>query len=93
MQTIKPFAEHFDIKIENYDHRDLEGFANELKKMSGVILVSGHSNTTPALAHFLTGLEIAPINESEYDNLFIIQFIDGKFTLSVLNYPPFYQTK
>jgi len=88
-QTIQPFAEALDLEIQTYDHRALDAFADSLKRKEGVILVSGHSNTTPALVSALTGEEIQRIDESEYDNLYIIQLKDGKMMMTVLNYPPF----
>lgn len=93
IQTIIPFSDYYDLEIEHYDYRDLEGFADQLLNLTGVVLVSGHSNTTPSLVTLLTGIEIPPIDESEYDNLFIISFVNGHYTLSVLNFPPFYKTK
>lgn len=91
MQTIRPFADYFELTVQNYDPLDLEGFAESLLSKTGIILVSGHSNTTPALAQLLTGSEVSPINESEYDNLFIITVVNDIPVLTVINYPPFYK--
>ena len=90
-QTIAQFSSAHGLEVQEYDYRDLQGFADTLKTLTGVYLISGHSNTTPALTGFLTGMEISPINEDEYDNLFIVQFVDGKALLTILNYPPFYE--
>ncbi len=92
-QTIHPFADALDLKIKSYNPRDLSDFADSLTKNEGVILVSGHSNTTPALVSALTGKQADGIDEKEYDNLYIIHFIDGTMVLSDLNYPPFYRRK
>lgn len=93
IQTIAPFSKYYDLEIQFYDHRDLEGLADQLRSSQGVLIVSGHSNTTPELASLLTGEEIPPIDESEYDNLYIIKFIDNLHTLSILKIPPFYQSR
>lgn len=46
------------------------------------VLVVGHSNTTPALAKALTGVDVPQIPDPEHDHLFIITIArDGKTTL------------
>ena len=68
--TVAPLAEATGIEVEIYDPRDLPGFAAELKGMDGVIIVSGHSNTTPELTAFLSGIETQAMEETEYDRLY-----------------------
>ncbi|HEX7833529.1 MAG TPA: phosphoglycerate mutase family protein [Thermoanaerobaculia bacterium] len=61
--------------------------AAKLRASHGTILVVGHSNTTQDLMKAL-GVENAPkIEESEYDNLFIVTFTgDGEPTMLHLRY-------
>ena len=90
MQTVQPLADSLGISITPYDPQDLTGFAQILKEKSGVILVSGHSNTTPKVTSLLLGSEVARINEDEYDNLFIITSTATNPVLTKLRYPSFY---
>lgn len=90
MQTIQPLADSLELPVNPYDPRDLTGFAEMLKKTTGVILVSGHSNTTPTLSSLILGYEVAKINEDEYDNLFIITSASTNPVLTKLRYPTFY---
>ena len=41
------------------------------------VLVVGHSNTVPAIINALGGPDMAELCESDYDNLFILQFDSG----------------
>jgi broad specificity phosphatase PhoE len=88
-ETIQPLSDMFEMPVQSYNPRDLKGFSDELKSKEGVYLVSGHSNTTPVLATLLSGVETPPLDESEYDNLYIVRIRNGEATLTVLNYPPF----
>ena len=90
MQTIQPLADSLELPVNPYDPRDLTGFSEMLKKTTGVILVSGHSNTTPTLSSLILGYEVAKINEDEYDNLYIITSASTNPVLTKLRYPTFY---
>jgi hypothetical protein len=90
MQTVQPIADSLGISISLYNPQDLTGFAQILKEKSGVILVSGHSNTTPKVTSLLLDSEVASINEDEYDNLFIITSAATNPVLTKLRYPSFY---
>jgi phosphohistidine phosphatase SixA len=90
MQTIQPLADSLELPVNPYDPRDLTGFAEMLKKTTGVILISGHSNTTPTLSSLILGYEVAKINEDEYDNLYIITSASTNPVLTKLRYPTFY---
>ena len=90
MQTIQPLADSLELPVNPYDPRDLTVFAEMLKETTGVVLVSGHSNTTPTLSSLILGYEVAKINEDEYDNLFIITSASTNPVLTKLRYPTFY---
>ena len=73
LQTAAPIAERSRLEVQLYDASDLEAFAEVLKSKPGVLLVVGHSNTTPPLAAALGGDPGTPIVEStEYDRLYVI---------------------
>lgn len=90
MQTVQPLADSLELPVNPYDPRDLAGFAEILKETTGVVLVSGHSNTTPTLTSLILGSEVSKINEDEYDNLFIITSASTRPVLTKLRYPIFY---
>jgi len=71
-ETVEPVSEDMGIEIEIYDPRDLGDFAKALRDMSGVIAISGHSNTTPELAALVSGQPTEPMPETEYDRLYTI---------------------
>lgn len=76
METVHAIADESSAEIQEYDHRDPEGVAADwIEKHSGErVLVSGHSNTTPAFANALLGREHFPgkFDESDYGNLLVI---------------------
>lgn len=76
-QTISPFADRYGLTVQTYDPRALEAFADTLLSLSGSVLVSGHSNTTPALVGLLTGKSVPPIQESDYGNLYVVTCLRG----------------
>ena len=43
----------------------------------GVVLIVGHSNTVPAIVAALGAPEPAAICDSEYDNLYVVQLVQG----------------
>lgn len=72
--TAAPIASAKNLDVIIYNPRDLDGFAKELLKLSGNILVVGHSNTTPQLSALLGGPEGTPIVEAtEYNRLYVLQ--------------------
>ncbi|MGB1216921.1 MAG: SixA phosphatase family protein [Saprospiraceae bacterium] len=69
------------LDLQLYNPRDLEAFAQEIRKKHSVgqtILIVGHSNTTPHLANILTGTEDYPqFEEHDYSNLYLISIKDS----------------
>jgi phosphohistidine phosphatase SixA len=70
--TASPLATSLGLEVEPYDPTDLEGFAAALLDRGGRALVSGHSNTTPSLVAALGGDPGEPIDDAEYDRLYVI---------------------
>ena len=74
-ETARPMADALDLPINTYDARDTETvLATILKEHKGkIILVVGHSNTVPELiANLGASKKVPPIDENEYDNIYII---------------------
>ncbi len=71
-QTALPASARTGVDVTLYDPRRLDDFAAELRATPGRHLVVGHSNTTPALVRALGGDPGSPIDEAEYDRLYIV---------------------
>lgn len=75
-ETLAPLAKKQQITVVIYNPRELDAFAEKLKKLNGTIVVVGHSNTTPKLAGLLTGKTYKQFDEKEFDSYFEIKRID-----------------
>ena len=74
-QTADVIANDKGLEVEFYNPNKLDKFADEsiIDNKDGVILVVGHSNTTPSLLNILIGKnDYSIIPETEYDNLFLV---------------------
>jgi broad specificity phosphatase PhoE len=78
-ETLAPLAKKQHITVLIYNPRELEVFADKLKKLNGTIVVVGHSNTTPKLAGLLTNEKYKQFDEKEFDSYFEIKRIDTKY--------------
>ncbi len=83
-QTARSVAERQGLEILPYDPRDLESFADRLRETPGRHLVSGHSNTTPELVRHLGGEPGEPMDESEFDRLYVLSIARDGTTATVL---------
>ncbi len=80
IETANPLAESCGLEVKIYDPSKLAEFAKELQSSTGNCLVVGHSNTTPELTKLLTGEEVVPMPETEYDRLIrVVVGKDGEF--------------
>lgn len=78
-ETAAPIAERLGLEVEIYDPRELAGFAEELLSLGQVVLVVGHSNTTPELVEHLGGAPGPPIDEpTEHDRLYRVEVPSGE---------------
>jgi len=74
-ETARPLAEALNLQMNTYDAADRETVLETiLKNHKGkIILVVGHSDTLPVLiANLGASKNVPPINELEYDNIYII---------------------
>ena len=74
-QTAEPTATDQSLSIVNYDPFNLDPFVDDALQdhHEGVVLVVGHSNTTPSLLNVLVGSNIySDLPETEYDNLYVV---------------------
>ena len=86
--TVAPLAGRLGVPVAVYNSRDLAAEAGLLKQAPGRYLVSGHSDTTPALVRLLGGEPGPPIDEAgEYDRLYVLAlYPDGHVETLLLRY-------
>jgi phosphohistidine phosphatase SixA len=88
--TAEPFADLTGLTLRIYDPDDLDAFAEQLRGTPGRHLVVGHSNTTPPLVEALGGDPAGPIEEMEYDRLYIVTLTErGASTVLIRFGAPF----
>lgn len=73
IETATPIAEHFNITIQSYDSRDLAAFKHTVLAQDGVVVIVGHSNTTPELAKLIAQIDVEKMPETEFNRYFILQ--------------------
>ena len=74
-ETAQPIADALDLPINTYDPSDTEAVLERILKdhKGKIILVVAHSNTVPVLiANLGASKKVPPIQEDEYDNIYII---------------------
>lgn len=72
--TVASIAKQKEIEIQEYDPFGDDTLSKILKQQQGgIILIAGHSNTTPHLVNLLIGKEqFSQLDESDYDNLYVV---------------------
>lgn len=90
-QTGAPTAQAAGLEMLVYNPRDLTGFAETLRATPGRHLVLGHSNTTPDLVEALGGDSSGPIDEMEYDRLYIVTVTDAGVSTVLLRFGELYE--
>lgn len=88
MATVTPLAKRFGKEVQSYDPRNLQAFEQLLRSMAGkVVIVAGHSNTTPALVNLLIKENRYPaIDDSVYTKLWIVTITNGKAEAKEITY-------
>lgn len=77
--TAKPTADEFGLTIQKYDPRTPNVFIKSLIKdyPGKVLLIVGHSNTTPMLVNtLLDEKRFEPLDESVYDKVYVVKASD-----------------
>ena len=86
-QTLEPIAERLGLEILTHEARDSEGLAKRIvtEHAGRVVLVSGHSNTVPEIVAALGATEPDPIDDAEYDNLYVVSINSAGGEATVLH--------
>lgn len=87
-ETARPLAEILGLEVKIYDGGKLPEMADRLRALQGRALVVGHSNSTPALVRLLGGAPGSPIEDDEYDRVYlVVPGADGPVT-TLLRFSP-----
>lgn len=88
--TVAPLAQAHSLSILSYDGSKMEEIDDILTKFNGgTIVLSGHSNTTPAIINYLTGHkdEFKTFDDADYGNLIIVSVVKkGEAKVTWLRY-------
>lgn len=77
--TAAPTASLFGLNIQSYGPYPDSAFAKSMIQLGKNVLIVGHSNTVDDLVNLIMGEKVIPgdLDESEYDNLYVIRFTNG----------------
>ena len=88
--TVDLLAVEKGLEILSYGWKDPKGLLTAMleKHAGGIIVISGHSNTTPTVANILLGEEkLAQFDDGDYGNLLVVTVTElGKGKLVHLRY-------
>jgi len=91
-ETAEPLRAQLNTTLQYYDLKTMQDIADIMRATPGVYLVTGHSNTTPQMVKLLGGDPGDPINENEFDRLYVVTIIDGQVSTVLLRYgSPFHK--
>ena len=86
IETAQPTAISQQLTVESYDPRNLYNTSFKEKNEGKIVLVVGHSNTTPALANKILGREeYLQIDDHINGNLYILQVSPQGVTSQLLS--------
>lgn len=89
-QTAAPTATGFALSPIIINQRDTNVINDFVKRMIFVhkkrILIVGHTNTVPRIVKDLSGEDINPIDEADYDNMYIIKVRRSSRRLTATTY-------
>lgn len=80
-QTVQPLATQLGHTVNVVDQFEADGTTVNVDNLidqiwtnnrGQVVLVAGHTSTVPVIIERLSGISVAPIDETEFDNLFVV---------------------
>ncbi|TMN73621.1 histidine phosphatase family protein [Pseudoalteromonas sp. S1727] len=84
IETAAPLAEYFGLSVNTYKPGDLAQFTKTVLAQSGIVVIVGHSNTTPELAQLIAQVPVEKMPETEFDRYFILQKAEQGYQLRSL---------
>jgi phosphohistidine phosphatase SixA len=85
-QTAAPLAKLLGLRVTIVDWKDAAGLLNKLRHARGNSLVVAHRNTIPYLLEKMDVAGTRRMDETEYDNLFVVVLDKKKSRLIRLHY-------
>jgi len=88
--TLQPLSQRTGVELQVVDAATPAELKEKVlaEHRGQLVLVAGHSNTIPDLVTRFSGLEVAPIDESDYSGIYILSLPRyGKAKLVRSNYP------
>jgi len=86
--TAEPLANALGLSVQTLPPKDIDGLVRKLRTEHAgeTVLVSGHSNTVPAVLRAL-GADYEDMDERDYDNLFVAHLAgSGEVTVTLLQF-------
>ena len=71
-QTAEPLGKVLGVEPTVIAQKDVRALVDRLQSIPGSVLIVGHSNTVPEIIKALGVAEPISIEETEFDNLFIV---------------------
>jgi broad specificity phosphatase PhoE len=80
-QTVQPLASQLGLTVNVVDQFEADGTTINVDSLidqiwanntGQVVLVAGHNNTVPVIVKRLSGISIAAIDETDFDNLYVV---------------------
>ncbi|MFK5982026.1 MAG: phosphoglycerate mutase family protein [Flavobacteriaceae bacterium] len=86
-QTALPIASANKLKIQSYDPRDLYNDDFKAQTKDKIVVIVGHSNTTPAFVNTILGSQkYDKIDDSDNGKLFIVSIVNDSISVEIEDY-------
>ena len=87
-QTAAPLAQQTGLSVQLYDPLAPKALVEQVRGLSGAVVVVGHSNTLPELVRLFGGAPGADIADDEFDRLYqLLPGADGQVKTILLGTP------
>jgi broad specificity phosphatase PhoE len=87
-QTAAPLAQHTGLSVQLYDPLAPRALVEQVRKLTGAVVVVGHSNTLPELVRLFGGAPGGDIADDEFDRLYqLLPGADGQVRTILLGTP------
>jgi broad specificity phosphatase PhoE len=86
-ETVAALAARLGVTPREYDPRDTAKLVEAVRAEKGSVLIVGHSNTVPAIAHALGGAEAPELADDDYGRIWIVKEGGKSVTVVPLSEP------
>jgi broad specificity phosphatase PhoE len=87
-QTAAPLAQQTGLNVQLYDPRAPKVLVEQVRKLTGAVVVVGHSNTLPELVKLFGGAPGSDIADDEFDRMYqLLPEADGQVRTILLGTP------